>query len=703
MPMKSFLFDQLVRRIEGDKRAMNQAADIFRGMIDRKVWRQLTQQREIPTDINQLEETLYQQHIFFREVKLENRWWATCSGKILAFTTDGDVPVILTPHFSDYSFIDPKTGKRLFIRQHADMIKTEAFALCYPLPDKELTISSFICYALRQLSKYDYAYALVACLGVTLLTMFTPYVCKMLFNEVIPSGDSSQLTPIAILLFSAAVGLVMVQLTRNLIVVRMKDKVEYALQAPLMSRLLLLPTSFFKDYAPGDLSNRILSVVRLSSQITEDMLSTMLTFMFTAVLFIQFFTYGGPLLYTGILVLGLYLLVIYIQYYYWSKVQTSVNTSISKLKGLVFSLVSGAQKIRTNGAEVRAFRHWAMAYEPSDPFSSRHPQMFTISSSLSYNMRLLPMIVTMLAAWHYKLGLSDYIAYCSVLLIATEAVEQFQSIIKELALLAPEIKLCKPILQTQSEIQPNTVMLKNISGSIDISGLKFRYAENMPYLFNGLNLHINAGDYVALVGPSGCGKSTLVRLLLGFEQAESGSIFYDQHSLDDISKPSLRQNCVSICLQDGNLVEGTIRDNILFGNSWLDDDKVWESLRMVALDEDVNRMSHGLDTRISADGQGVSGGQRQRILIARALIRNPRILFLDEATSALDNISQHIIAENLTKMKCTRITIAHRMSTIRECNRIIVLNNGVVAEDGNFEELMQRGGLFSEIIKRQKL
>lgn len=701
--MKSFLFEQLVRRIEGDRQAMNQAADIFRGMIDRKMWRQLTQQHEIPTDIYQLEETLYQQQIFFRELKLEGRWWATCSGKILAFTTDGDVPVILTPHFSDYSFIDPKTGKRIYIRKNADMIKPEAFALCYPLPDKKITIRSFIWYALKQLNIYDYAYALLACLGVTLLTMFTPYVNKLLFNEVIPSGDSKQLMPIAILLFSAAAGLVMVQLTRNLIVVRMKDKLEYAMQAPLMSRLLMMPTSFFKKYAPGDLSNRILTVVRLSSQITEDMLSVMLTFMFTAVLFIQFFTYGGPLLYTGILVLGVYMLVIYIQYYYWSKVQTSVNTSVSKLKGLVFSLVSGAQKIRTNGAEIRAFRHWATDYEPSDPFSSRHPLMFTISSSLSYNVRLLPMIVTMLAAWHYGLGLSDYIAYCSVLVIATEAVEQFQSIIKDLSLLAPEIKLCEPILQTRSEVQTNTMILEDVSGQIDISGLKFRYTDDMPYLFNGLNLHINAGDYVALVGTSGCGKSTLIRLMLGFEQAESGSIFYDQHNLDDISKPSLRQNCVSICLQDGQLVEGTIRDNILFGNSNLSDDKLWEALRMVALDEDVNKMPNGLNTRISADGQGVSGGQRQRIMIARALIRKPKILFLDEATSALDNISQHIVTENLAKMKCTRITIAHRMSTIRECNRIIVLNNGRVAEDGSYDELMAKGGLLSDIIKRQKI
>ena len=699
--MNNLFFEQLVQRIEGDRKALNSAADIFRGMIDRKMWEQLTRQREIPLDIDQLEEQFYRQQIFFRQVLLEDRWWSRCSGKLLAFTADDDAPVILSPHFADYSFVHPGSGQHCRARKDHALLKPEAFSLCYPLPSEKLSIGSFMGHALRQLSIYDGIFAFLACLAVVLLTMFTPYVCKVLFNEVIPSGDNAQLIPIAVLLFSAAVGLVTVQLTRNLLVVRMKDKTEYALQAPLMTRLLMLPTTFFKKYGPGDLSNRVLSVVRLFTQLTQDMISTVLSMVFTVVMFVQFFTYGGPLLYTGILVIALYAFTVYIQYHYKSTVQDQANASASKLTGLIFNLVSGAQKIRTNGAELRAFRHWAVAYEPSDAFSSRYPAMFTISNALSYNARLLPMIVTMLAAWHYGLGLSDYIAYCSVLTIAVGAVEQFEQITKDVAQLAPEINLCRPILEAESELQAGTVMLRQISGNIDINNLKFRYAEDMPYIFNGLNLKIHSGDYVALVGPSGCGKSTLIRLLLGFEQAESGSIFYDEHNLDDISKPSLRQYCISICLQDGQLVEGTIRDNILFGNAWLSDEDVWEAARMAALDKDIEGMPQGLETHITADGQGVSGGQRQRILMARALIRKPKIIFLDEATSALDNISQHIITENLSRMKCTRITIAHRMSTIRDCNRIIVLDGGKVAEDGSYEELLAKGGLFSEIIKRQ--
>ncbi len=699
--MNNLFFEQLVQRIEGDRKAMNQAADLFRGMIDRKVWKKLTLKREIPEDLDQLEEAFYRQQIFFRQIRLEGKWWRRCSGKLLAFSADDDTPVLLAPGFADYTFVDPRTGQRCNARRHMERLKKEAFALSYPLPQGELTIRSLIGHALRQLSVYDGVCALLACLGVVLLTMFTPYACKLLFDEVIPSGDAAQIAPIAVLLFSAAAGLVMVQMTRNYLVVRMKDKMEYAMQSSLMTRLLSLPAAFFKKYSPGELSNRVLSVVRFSTQLTEDMLSTILTLLFTVMLFLQFFTYGGPLLWTGIVVMALYMLTIYVQYSCRKKVQDQANAHASKLTGLIYNLAVGAQKIRTNGAEIRAFRHWAEAYEPSDPDGSRYPALFNYSNSISYNFRMVPLIVTMLAAWHYGLGLSDYIAYCSVLAIATEAIQNFQRITKTLAQLAPEIKLCRPILEARPETDEGSIFLKDVSGNIDIRGLKFRYDEDMPYIFNNLNLRINAGDYVALVGPSGCGKSTLVRLMLGFEQAESGSIFFDEHNLDDINKPSLRRYCISICLQDGQLVEGTIRDNILFGNGSYSDEDVWEAAKNAALDKDIEAMPRGLDTPISADGQGVSGGQRQRILIARALIRKPKIFFLDEATSALDNISQHIITENLARMRCTRITIAHRMSTIRECNRIIVLGDGKVAEDGSYDELLAKGGLFTDIIKRQ--
>ena len=684
---ESLFLQQLAQRMDGDRKAMSQAQDILRSMIDRKLWKQMQSTVDLPADFEQIEMLLEQYNIFFREITLSENWWTRCTGYMLGFMADDNTPVLLVPGFTNYTFKYPKTGKMMSASKSADLLKNEAVIACQPLSEDKLTVKGLMHYAMYSLCKYDFVYSLLACVAVILLTMFTPYVCKLIFSEVIPSGDASQIVPIATLLFSAAVGLTMVQVARNLVVMRIKDKVEYALQTAMMSRLLLLPATFIKEYTPGDLSNRLLSLSSVSSRLTASFLSTMLTFLFSVIMFIQFFIYGGPLLYTGIIVIALQLVGISLEYYFTKKIQLNVNDSNSHLIGILFSLFSGIQKIKTCGAEFRAYHQWAKAYAPTEQYSSRQPLPSFYVTAVSGCLKFLPMIVTMWAAWHYGLSLSDYIAYCAVLGLVCTAVFQLQGITKMVSRILPELRLCRPIIAAKPETKQEAHVVKNISGRVDIRGLKFRYADDMPLLFDGLNLTINSGDYVALVGPSGCGKSTLMRLMLGLENPLAGSIFYDQYDISDINLRSFRQFCVSICLQDGQLIEGTILDNIIFNNPILTEEDAWGAARMAALDKDLQQLPLGMKTPISVDGKGVSGGQRQRILIARALVRKPRILFLDEATSALDNISQYIVTENLAKLKCTRIVIAHRLSTIKNCNRVILLQDGRVAADGSYEEV----------------
>ena len=687
---ESLFLQQLAQRMDGDRKAMSQAQDILRSMIDRKLWKQMQSTVDLPADFEQIEMLLEQFNIFFRGITLSEGWWARCTGYMLGFMADDNTPIILVPGFTDYTFTHPKTGKNMSASKSAGLLKNEAVIACQPLSEDKLTVKGLMRYAMYSLCKFDFIYSLLACVAVSLLTMFTPYVCKLIFSEVIPSGDAGQIVPIATLLFSAAVGLTMVQVARDLVVIRIKDKVEYALQTALMSRLLQLPATFIKEFTPGDLSNRLLSLSRVSSRLTANFLSTMLTFLFSVIMFIQFFIYGGPLLYTGIIVIALQLVGISLEYYFTKKIQLNVNDSNSHLIGILFSLFSGIQKIKTCGAEFRAYHQWAKAYAPTEQYSSRQPLPSFYVTAVSYCLKFLPMIVTMWAAWHYGLSLSDYIAYCAVLGLVCTAVLQLEGITKMVSRILPELRLCRPIIAAKPETKQEAHVVKNISGRVDIRGLKFRYADDMPLLFDGLNLTINSGDYVALVGPSGCGKSTLMRLMLGLENPLAGSIFYDQYDISDINLRGFRQFCVSICLQDGRLIEGTILDNIIFNNPTLTEEDAWEAARMAALDKDLQQLPLGMKTPISVDGKGVSGGQRQRILIARALVRKPRILFLDEATSALDNISQYIVTESLAKLRCTRIVIAHRLSTIQQCNRVIVLKDGRVAADGRYDEIKDK-------------
>ena len=266
----NIFLQQLTQRMDGDRKAMTKTLNILRSMIDRKLWKQMESSVDLPQDYEEIEALFEKYNVFFRSITLSDGWWARCTGYILGFMADDDSPVILVPGFTDYTFTDPKTGDSMRVSKKAHLLKKEAVIACQPFSDGELTVKEIIRYAANCLCIYDWIYTIVAGISVTLLTMFTPYVCKLIFSEIIPSGNIVQIIPIATLLASAAIGLTMVQVARNLVVVRIKDKVEYTLQIALMSRLLLLPTTFAKKFSPGDLSNRVLSLSRISSNLTAD-------------------------------------------------------------------------------------------------------------------------------------------------------------------------------------------------------------------------------------------------------------------------------------------------------------------------------------------------------------------------------------------------------------------------------------------------
>lgn len=685
------MYEQLMRRIEGNRKAVSRAGDIFMSMVSRSMLRQFRSDEGRQLDVSSLDKLFIRQGVFFRQITLTGEWWKHTTGRLLAFTIEDDIPIVLMPGFSSYTFINPNTGRREQV--NPQILKREAFCLTQPLPAGQLKLSDLGRFAWQSLGRADLLAIFIACVSVVLLTMFTPYVTKIVFSEVVPSGSSSQLLPVAVLLFSAAFGLAMLHITRSLVAFRVKDKVEYTLQTALMTRMLHLPAAFFRNWQAADLSSRVLSLSRFSGMLTENILTTVLSTIFSAILFIQFFIYGGPLLFIGIGVLAVVLFFNLLNYYYTRIVQERVNPNRSKMYGLLYEMLGGMQKIRVNGAEERSFQQWAEHFADSEVNSASQPMMYFYSSGMSYASRLLPMIVTMLAAWKYELGLSDYIAYCAVLGIALSTINQLSVIMKQIGKVMPEARMCRPILEASMEDAHEQHVLTKVEGAIEVNGLRFRYSENASWIFNGLNLRIHQGEYVAIVGPSGCGKSTLLRLLLGFEKPEEGSIFYDHYNLREINMSSLRRNCVGVVMQDGRLIEGTLLDNILFTAPAATEEDAWEAARMVDLVEDIQRMPNGMNTYITEDGRGISGGQRQRILLARALVQCPDIMLLDEATSALDNVTQQRVADYLASMKCTRITIAHRLETIRQCDRIIVLGNGRVVKEGTYDELIAAGVL----------
>ena len=224
----------------------------------------------------------------------------------------------------------------------------------------------------------------------------------------------------------------------------------------------------------------------------------------------------------------------------------------------------------------------------------------------------------------------------------------------------------------------------------------------MPYVIDGMDLKIRAGEYVAIVGSTGCGKSTLVRLLLGFETPEKGAVYYDGRDLAGLDLRSLRRR-IGTVMQDGGLFQGDIYSNIVISAPQLGLDEAWEAAELSGIADDIRAMPMGMQTMISEGQGGISGGQKQRLMIARAVAPKPKILIFDEATSALDNKTQKQISDALDALKCTRIVIAHRLSTIRNCDRILVLEGGKIIEEGSYDALIAQNGFFAELVARQRL
>ncbi len=264
-------------------------------------------------------------------------------------------------------------------------------------------------------------------------------------------------------------------------------------------------------------------------------------------------------------------------------------------------------------------------------------------------------------------------------------VERFAEIMRE----EPEIK--------DSE---NAVDIENVQGDIEFRDVSFSYIKGEKEILHHLNLHIKKGENVALVGPSGGGKTTLCNLIPRFYEAESGEILLDGNNIKDITLRSLRSN-IGVVAQDVYLFSGTIRDNLIYGKADATEEEIIEAAKQAGAHDFISALPNGYDTYTGERGVKLSGGQKQRISIARVFLKNPPILLLDEATSALDNESEKLVQESLERLAegRTTLTIAHRLTTIRNADKILVLTEDGIAEQGSHRELIEKDGIYAELYK----
>jgi len=391
--------------------------------------------------------------------------------------------------------------------------------------------------------------------------------------------------------------------------------------------------------------------------------------------------------------------------YYNLQYQREITRIQGKLAGTILQLIKAIPKLRGSGSERRAYGQWAEHFieQRRLAYKARKAEAIVMTSNsvlpIISSICIFTVFIFVLDQKTSPLTTGQFLAFLSAFGVFLSTSLQTASTLIQVMNIIPIYERAKPILQAIPEIDERKADPGTLKGHLEVNQACFRYHEDGPDILKNINIKAKPGEFIALVGSSGSGKSTLLRLLLGFEQLNSGAIYYDAKNLGDLDLHSVRRQ-IGVVLQSGKLTVGEIYTNIV-GARPLTIKDAWSAARMAGLENDIKAMPMGMHTLVSEGSGTLSGGQRQRLLIARALVNHPKIIYFDEATSALDNPTQAQVSASLDNMQATRIVIAHRLSTIKNADRIYVLEAGTVVEEGNYDSLMKMKGHFSAMAKRQ--
>lgn len=664
--------------------------------------------RQIPEKLSLLDEILEfllrPNGIMTRDVILTDGWRKDAAGAMLATFKDSDKPVALIPSgMSGYKYRDPVTGKYVKVNSHREkLISKEAIVFYKPFPLRRMKTRDLFKYILANIDHGSLYAFLGFSLIVALIGLLMPAISMSLFADVAVSKNMVALIAISVFMISASLSSLMFTTIKTLFLERISLKLEQNVEAATMMRILSLPAGFFEKYASGDLGQRVQYMNIFVTQLISIAFSSGITVLLSFIYIVQIARYTPTLAIPAFIVAFLIIAEIVISVITQSGINKVQMSLAAKESGLAYALVAGVEKIKLSGAERRAFAKWAKAY--SEQAKYKYSPFFwdELSQVIVTAISLIGTIVIYGIAIQTHVNVPEYYAFNTAFGMITGSFEAFSIMAFGVSQIAPILEMVNPILEACPEVSADKPVIEKLSGSIEVSNVTFRYDEDSPLVLDNLNLKIKPGQYVAVTGKTGCGKSTLMRILLGFETPQRGAVYYDGKDIKNIDLKSLRSR-IGTVMQNGSLFMGDLYSNIVISNPELTLDDAWEAAELAGMADDIRAMPMGMFTIVAEGAGGISGGQKQRLMIARAIAPKPRILMFDEATSALDNITQKMVSQSLDGLKCTRIVIAHRLSTIKNCDRIIVLDGGKIVEDGTYNELIEKNGFFTELVKRQQV
>ena len=549
-------------------------------------------------------------------------------------------------------------------------------------------------------------------------------ITETIFQDIIPILDRQGLATVTQALMVTSFTTAALSIVRSIAVMRISTRIEIAAEAAMWGRLMSLPTKFFRRYTVGELASRMGGIGIAKSLASGEFVGSILGFIFSFWSIFLMCYYSLKLTAAAVAVWVVYSLFVAIVLRRVLFFQRKIIDAGNKSAGIVQQIFAGLAKFRVQGAEEQAYNLWTKAFGEHWNWTLKLRWQNNYPSIIS---SMQPFVLTMILYWiavygmnevsadgkttQQGIGYAQFIAFNAAYTSFNGVLGGVLGLISQYFGIQPQLENLRPILNAVPETSEDKQDAGKLTGALEVSHLSFAYSHMVPgekgemtevegeEVLHDVSFSVEAGENVAIVGRSGSGKSTLVRMLLGFEVPKRGSVSFDGQDLSELSLPSVRSQ-MGVVLQNGQLMTGDIFTNIV-GTRLLTQDDAWMAAEAAGIAEDIAQMPMGMQTVISEGSSNISGGQRQRILIARALVGKPSLLIFDEATSALDNRSQSIVTKSLEKLRATRIIVAHRLSTIRNCDRIIVMESGRVAEVGTFDELMEKGGIFTELVKRQ--
>ena len=640
--------------------------------------------------------------MMYDEVDTKDPGWKKRTDLILGFLENGKA-VALIPGLFGYVWLDPEVGKRYPVNDEVHL-DSKAYAIYRPLPNEKMNFYHIVVYMLYMLSPKDYVMVAAASLSVTLLGLVVPKMNEVVLKQIVPYGEEGipKLIQCAILFIFAGILKSAISGIKGVYLGRTRERIACKTQAAVMARLLLLPHSYFIKYTTGALSKQISNARKLCDQIIGFLLDSSLTALFSVAYIFQMEQFNKTMVFFFFFVLlARIVLSVTIAFYQASNSRHSLAAE-TESDAFLYTAIKGIQTIKSAGAQRRLYVNWAKRYSRVLKYDLDKPTLLKLEDVLISLVSSVGTVWLLSLVIPYQIPVSDYMAFVNAYGLVVTACSGLTDSFAKLIMMNPMGETLSDLMNESIECAESKTYLRSVRGQIKVENVSFSYEGSNRSCLRDISINIKAGEKVALVGESGCGKSTLLKLILGSLQPDSGGIYIDGNELSSINLRSYRKHVGSV-FQFSNLMPGTIYSNIAFCPVPISRQDALEAIKKADIAEYIDSLPMGLDTEVSDSGfRGFSGGQRQRILLARAFASHPGILLLDEATSALDNVSQTRVLDAVYREHCTVIIVAHRLSTVKDCDRIIMIDEGRIIEEGTYTQLMEKNGAFADLVRKQQ-